>query len=272
MHPNFQNRAHIHFGQSTRSSKTMTNQNIDDFIRPSSYTRRASKQPATFGTYAMLVEYDANGQCGLVYTAEKKLNMIALNSPSLTQYPAPPQHQYPAAPQHKQQTSIYLPATKALEYKMGTEDKLVAMSDSSPVLPLLLHKTMINSRSRHADENSPSQAAICLSLTAPKRVDDDDASRYNLNNISQAVLDLVVGLEEDFPLIEWNNEEADKCMPTLSQSSFRSLRDVASHSPPPVLSPASFGHDAYNYPHRLLRSKSFGSELVALETLQTPIS
>jgi hypothetical protein len=79
---------------------------------------------------------------------------------------------------------------------MGSEEKLVAMSDSSPVLPLF-QKTTID-RSSLADGNSLIQAASRLSL-----LNDDAAARYKLSNISQAVLDLVVvGLGEDFPLIE----------------------------------------------------------------------
>lgn len=156
---------------------------------------------------------------------------------------------------------MYLPATKALEYEMGSEDKLVGMSDSSPAVLPLSHKIMIT-KSMLADENSLIHATSRLSLTAAaKRADTDDAARHNVSDISQAVLDLVVvGLDEDFPLIEWNNEEADKSMHTFSRSSFI-----------PLLSP-SFGHDEHNSHHRLLRSKSFGSKLVALETLQTPIS
>jgi hypothetical protein len=200
----------------------------------------------------MMVEDDANEeQYGLMPTSPKKQKMtIALNSPRSLNM--------------QQASMLYLPATKALEYaEMGSEDKLLgAMSDSSPVLPLF-HKTMIN-RSSLADGNSLIQAASRLSLTPSKRRapdNDDSAARYNLSNISLAVLDLVVvGLDEDFPLIEWNNDHEEAGMHTLSQSSFS-----------PLLSP-SFGHNEHNSHHRLLRSKSFGSKLVALETLQTPIS
>jgi hypothetical protein len=76
------------------------------------------------------------------------------------------------------------------------------------------------------------------------------------------VLDLVVvGLGEDFPLIEWNidHEETGKRMHPLYQSLFS-----------PVLCPF-FEHNEHKSHHRLLRSKSFGSKLVVLEPLQTPI-
>jgi hypothetical protein len=206
-----------------------------------------------------MIEDNATGQCGLVHTTPKKEKMtIALNSANLTQYLAAPQLE-------QQACSMYLPATKALEYEMGSEeDKLVTISDFSPVLPLF-HKTTINRRPTLADGNSIIQATSHLSLTAAsKRADNDNAARHNLSDISQtSILGLVViGLDEDFfPLIEWNNEEADKSMQhTMSQSSFS-----------PILSP-SFRHDKHNSHHRLLRSKSFVSKLVALETLQTPIS
>jgi hypothetical protein len=97
------------------------------------------------------------------------------------------------------------------------------MSDSSPALPLG-HKTTID-RSSLADRNSPIQAASRLSLTPSKRRapdNDDTAARCELSNVSQAALDLiVVGLDEDFPMIQWNNdhEEAGNSMHTLSQSS-----------------------------------------------------
>jgi hypothetical protein len=225
----------------------MNQSSSDDWcIQPPPCCRRVSSPPptTTCGTNApMMVEDDP----GLVHKTPKKQKTSALNSSSLTQYSA----------------SMYLPATKALEYEMGSaEDKLMVDSSSPGLVVPMFHKTAIN-RSRLADENSLIQAASLLSLNASKRADNDDAARYNLNNdISQAVLlDLVVvGLDEDFPLIEWNNEEADKSTNTLSQSSFI-----------PVLSP-SFGHDEHNSHHRLLRSKSFGSKLVALETLQAPIS